>query len=657
MSDGEDRPFLSTFAHHGTDPFRLLVESVVDYAIFMVDPAGAVASWNPGAERVYGWRAEEIIGRPYDVLAPDGTDTDGPRSPDGRRALDGGSHEEVVERVRRDGERFWAVVTTSILKDHFGREAGFSVVTRDITERVRAEAAVRRERDVSTAILASLPGVYYMYDEAGRFLRWNRRFEEVTGYRADQIAALHPLDLFEGDDRRRVAERIEEVFRSGESEIEATFVSRSGTRTPFHFNGVRAVIEGQRCLLGMGIDISESRRAQEALRVADERLRLTASAAGVGLWDWDLATDRVFYSPEWKRQIGYADHEIGEHLDEWRSRVHPDDLDAAMRRMLTFVDNPTERYDAQFRLRHRDGSYRWILSQASLLHDVEGRPIRMLGWHVDITAPRELEHQLQHAAKLEAVGQLAGGLAHDFNNFLTVINGNADLLIDDLPTDAPARELLVEIRRSGASAATLTQRLLTFSRQQPLAPAPLDLNGLLADLEPILRRLVGSRVELVVAPAPALGAVHADRAQLEQVVVNLVVNARDAMPDGGRVVVATAEVAEVDAPTSAEGWPMGPAVALLVTDTGVGIDTADVPRIFEPFFTTKPVEAGTGLGLATVHGIVAQSRGHIAVTSERGRGTTFTVHLPLAATSADVGAGPTADEAAAVAVPSGPAPD
>jgi PAS domain S-box-containing protein len=438
---------------------------------------------------------------------------------------------------------------------------------------------------------------------------------------------VHPHDQCAGDDRERVAARIDEVFHTGASEVEAAFTTRAGERSPhYYFNGVRTQIDGQLCLLGMGIDISESKRAHEALRAADERVRLAAAAAKIGLWDWDLATDRVFYSPEWKAQIGYAEHEIGDHLDEWRQRVHPDDLEAAEQRMFAFVAEPTHRYHAEFRLRHRDGSYRWILSQAALCFDEHGRPIRMLGWHVDVTDQRQLEDQLQHARRMEAVGQLAGGLAHDFNNFLTVINGNTGLLLDDLPPGDPARELLEEIHRAGASAADLTRRLLAVSRQQVLEPTFLDLNAVLADLEPILRRLAGRAVELTIRSDPGLGTVHADRAQLEQVVVNLVVNARDAMAGGGLLVIETANVDGDDATAAATDH-----VALVVTDTGTGIDDALLPRVFEPFFTTKGVGEGTGLGLATVHGIVTQSGGQISVDSERGRGTRITVRLPRVA--------------------------
>jgi PAS domain S-box-containing protein len=374
MSKRGTTPFMSAIAHHAADPFRLLIESVVDYAIFILDPAGNVASWNPGAERIYGYRAEQIVGRHFSCFYCPEDAASGAPGRELQCALQDGHDERECMRVRQDGSRFHAISTISDLKDFFGQHAGFAKVTRDITDRKHAEEVVRRERDLSAAILGSLPGVYYMYDEQGRFLRWNRRFEVVTEYSASEIANLHPLDLFEGEDKQLLAERIADVFRNGWGEVEANFVAKSGRRTPYYFNGVRAEIEGKHCLLGMGIDISRQKQAVEALGATDVRLRLAVTAANVGLWDWDLRTNEVYYSPEWKRQLGYEEHEIGTAFDEWQRRVHVDDLQPALERLHAFVADPARKYAAEFRIRHRDGSYRWILSQASILFDDKQKP-------------------------------------------------------------------------------------------------------------------------------------------------------------------------------------------------------------------------------------------------------------------------------------------
>jgi|GEM_PF-6771493 len=382
-------PFLTSLAHHAADPFRLLVESVVDYAIYMLDPGGVISSWNPGAERIYGFRADEIVGMPFFTVYSEEDRASGKAAAIWKELVENRHIEFENYRVRRDGSKFWAFITASSLKDYLGNHAGYSVVTRDVTERVVAETALRRERDISEAILQSLPGIYYMYDEDRRFLRWNRRFEHVSGYSEDEIRTLHPLDLFDGTDRERLAERIETVFRDGISEVEADLLAKDGTKTPYFFNGVRASIGGQRCLLGMGIDITNRKRAERELRATDERLRRAAQAANVGLWEWDLDTGRVFFSAEWKRQLGHEVDEIGDSTDEWSTRLHPDDRDQATAKLLEFRDNPDMRYEIEFRLRHKDGSYRWILSQGSPVRE-DGRLVRLLGSHIDVTEKHKL---------------------------------------------------------------------------------------------------------------------------------------------------------------------------------------------------------------------------------------------------------------------------
>ena len=279
--------------------------------------------------------------------------------------------------------------------------------------------------------------------------------------------------------------------------------------------------------------------------------------------------------------------------------------------------------------RRKDGSV-ISLEFTSRAITFEGRPARMAVVR-DVTHQRALEEQLRQAQKMEAVGRLAGGVAHDFNNMLTVIINYTDLMLADLEAKDRRREIMEEIAKASARAADLTRQLLTFSRQQVVAPAVLNLNEVLASVDKMLRRIVGEDIELVAVREPALGPVLADRGAIEQLVMNLVVNARDAMPTGGRLVIETRNI-EVDEEHVRKnpGTSPGAHVMLLVTDTGVGIDAATQARIFEPFFTTKEQGRGTGLGLSTVFGIVQQSGGHIEVQSEPGQGTRFVVFFPRA---------------------------
>jgi len=368
-------------------------------------------------------------------------------------------------------------------------------------------------------------------------------------------------------------------------------------------------------------------RAEEWLRVTQARLgQVIASSPAV---IYVLRAEGASYLPTWisenvLRVMGYA---VEEALAPgwWIQRVHPDDLEGVVRPLLEQKGQVT----CDYRFRHQDGSYRWILDEYRLLPDPRGNGTEIVGSWLDITERKLLEAQLRQAQKVEAVGQLAGGIAHDFNNLLTVIRTAAELLVANLEHDEARRADAAAIQDAAARAAALTRQLLAFSRRQILKPCAVDANAVVTELEPMMRRLVEENVAVVTRLARDLDRIKVDPSQLEQVLLNLVVNARDAMPQGGTLLIETANVVLDDEyPQSHLASPPGPYVVLTVTDTGCGMDAATRSRLFEPFFTTKPVGQGTGLGLATVYGIVKQSGGNIWVYSEVGRGTTFKISFP-----------------------------
>jgi signal transduction histidine kinase/CheY-like chemotaxis protein len=307
--------------------------------------------------------------------------------------------------------------------------------------------------------------------------------------------------------------------------------------------------------------------------------------------------------------------------------IHPDDRERV--EQAVYTRSLRGDYDETYRIVQPDGTIRWIRDRAFPLRDSGGAPYRVLGVAADITEQRHLEEQLRQAQKMESVGRLAGGVAHDFNNLLTVINGMADLVLAGLSNEDPTRRDLEQIRQAGERASQLTGRLLAISRRQILKPEIVDLNGIVSGLRDMLPRLVGEDVELVLSLAPALGSVKADPGQLEQVLLNLVVNARDAMPDGGVLTIETRTVdLDREYAETHPGTRPGRHAMVAVSDTGTGMDDVTRQRIFEPFFTTKAEGKGTGLGLSMVYGIVKQSGGSIWVYSEPGHGSTFKIYLP-----------------------------
>jgi two-component system cell cycle sensor histidine kinase/response regulator CckA len=495
---------------------------------------------------------------------------------------------------------------------------------------------IRRSEGRYRTLLAAAPDAIVVTDRDGRVALFNDAAERLVGSPAAAVIGQPMSSVIDLETARAGAGA---PLMTGD---ESVAVVRPPERHPIEIQAHRSDgstfwAESTVADLGLGQepgttvifrDVSERHAAEIALRESQERLAFALAAARMGTWDWDMRTGVIRWSESLEQIVGIPTGSFQGTYESFVELVHPDDRQS-VRQALERATTTDDEYMAECRMGPPGAQTVQIVTQGRVVRDPFGEPVRMAGVAQDVTARRELESQLLHAQKMESVGRLAGGIAHDFNNLLTAITGHGDLLAHGLSPDDPGQADVAAINAAASRAAALTRQLLAYGRQSLLRPAPVDLNAVVSDIEPMIRRLIGEDIELRTSFAPDLGWVQADAGQLDQVILNLVVNARDAMPDGGTITLSTAN-AELDEAYAADrpGLRAGRYVTVSVSDTGIGIDPVIRTRIFEPYFTTKDRERGTGLGLATVLGIVEQSGGQIEVSSEVGQGTTFLVHLP-----------------------------
>jgi PAS domain S-box-containing protein len=609
--------------------FRALIDRSND-AIEVIDPeTGRFLDVNETACLSHGYTREEHLSLHVKDVAPTSDPSAWARNLEHLRRV--GSRLHVGLHRRKDGSTFPVEVNITYVR--LNRDYIVAVV-RDVTEQKRAVEELRRsEERLRQAVRVSNLGIFD-HDHLTETYYWSPEERAIHGWEAERpptlsefVALLHP------EDRERIAtaiRRAHDPAGDGVFDVEQRIIRPDGevrwlvTRSQTSFEGEGAARHPVRTV-GAVLDATEWKRVEERLAEAQE-------IGGFGSFEVDVKTWVGHCSPALCRIFGLSNDEPLRDVRAFLSRhVHADNQLRADRARAKLLDEGGSD-EIEVRYLRPDGQERILQIRRRALRTIAGQVTKIVGTIQDVTELKRLEEQFRQAQKMEAVGQLAAGVAHDFNNLLTVISGCSELALAQVHRGGPLAELIEAIQKAGERAATLTRQLLVFSRKQVLQPQLTDLGALVKELARMLKRLIGADVELAVTSAPSLGLVEVDPGQFEQVVMNLAVNARDAMPHGGKLTIETRNI-DLDAAyceTRPDVKP-GRYVQMVLADTGHGMDAATRVRIFEPFFTTKEVGRGTGLGLPVAHGVVRQSGGHVEVTSEPGHGTTFTICIPRVA--------------------------
>jgi PAS domain S-box-containing protein len=600
--------------------------------IHWASPDGTILRVNQTELDLLGYRRDEYVGRNIAEFHEEKSVID-----DILQRLDAGEvlHDYSARLRSKDGSLKDVLIDASGYFEN-GRLIHTRCFTRDVTSQRSAEQASAR----LAAIVASSADAIVGKTVYGVVTSWNAAAERIFGYSKEEmvgrsIFTLIPEELH--DFERELLEKIRRGERVEFSETER--IRKDGRRITIALS-VSPILDNQGRVVGASSikrDVTERKQARLALAQSQERLQLALRAARMGTWRWDVTSNTLSWDEGLNQLYGLAADESVTRYEQFIERVHQDDramIQAAIERAIEGGGG----LDYEFRIFLPDGRVRWLADQGRVVRDPAGQVLYMTGVCVDVTERKHMQDRLRQAQRMDSVGQLAGGIAHEANNMMSVVLGCADYVLkrNDLPE--PVRQDVDQIWRAAKRTAGITQQLLAYSRRQVLQPQLLDLNATVRELEPILTRTLGETRGLRMHLSTSLGKVRADPGQLEQVLINLTLNARDAMQDGGRLTIETMNVVlnkDYAATKPVETLEPGEYAALVVTDTGHGMDRRTLGRVFEPFFTTKGVGQGTGLGLSTAYGIVKQSGGFIWVYSEPGLGTTFKLYFPLAVPSVD----------------------
>ncbi|MDB5545905.1 MAG: sensor hybrid histidine kinase, partial [Hyphomicrobiales bacterium] len=622
---------------------RLLIEAVSDYEIYMLDPDGIVSSWNPGAQRIKGYTEDEIVGQHFSRFY---TDEDRAAGLPARALLTAeteGRFESEGWRVRKDGSLMFAHVIIDPIRGPSGNLLGFAKITRDISQqRVAQQALVASEERFRMLVQGVQDYAIYMLDPMGNVVSWNRGAQRFKGYTEDEIIGRHFSAFYTEQDRASglPARALRIAQEEGKFEQEGWRVRKDGSLMWAHVV-IDPILSDAGALLGYAKitrDLSEQKATRDALHHSEERFRLLVQGVqDYAIYMLDPAGRVTNWNTGAHRFKGYTEAEIvGEHFS--RFYTDEDRADGLPDRALRTAAQEGHFEQEGWRVR-KDGTRFWANVVVDAIKGDNGELIGFAKVTRDITERRQAQEDLDEtrarfiqSQKMEAIGQLTGGIAHDFNNLLAVVLGNLTMARKRLPADPKLKQLIDNSLQAADRGATLTKRMLAFARQQQLAATAFDAQQLVRDMSDLLQRSIGSGIQITTQFPLRLSPAFADPNQLELALLNLTVNARDAMPNGGIITIAASEKKVTE---STEGLAPGAYVCISVSDTGEGMDERTLARAAEPFFTTKGVGKGTGLGLSMIHGFASQSGGTLKLTSVKGQGTTAEIWLP-ARTETDV---------------------
>jgi len=589
--------------------------------MYRTTPEGRILLANPALVEMLGFDSfEELAVR---KLERDETYVDRSRAEFKRMVEEQGEIRGLESAWRRrDGTVVHVRESARVMRGEAGKVLYYEGTVEDITERRTAEAALRESEARFRDLVEHSHELMTTMTLDGTILTVNRAAQQALGLPRERLVGANIRDFLVPRYRDAYQEYVATIRERGEAAgLLRVMTARGEERLWEYRNTVRTESVAEPIVRGLARDVSEEWRARRRLEESEERYRDLVEKAGVAIVVDDVEGRLTYSNRRFAELLGYTEAEIRNIAIE--RLVHPDDCERVMSTHRAHVSGRDAPWSYRFRGVHRDGRTLHLAVDVTPL--IRGDRLAGTRSYIrDETEERLLQEQLLQAQKMETVGRLAGGVAHDFNNVLQVILAHAGVALTDLEKGIATEDHLREIRAAAERAAGLTRQLLAFSRRQEIKPEILDLNELANGMRKMLRRVISEDIEIVVRPEPGLLLLEGDRGGLEQVLLNLAVNARDAMPGGGLLTISTGATAGGDDDGGGQVW-------LAVADTGCGMDEATRDKIFEPFFTTKDRERGTGLGLATVYGIVRRHGGTIRVESEPGRGSTFTIVFPAAA--------------------------